>query len=388
MAPLCKNEFEENDIVVLCTDTDVTEGKIQDGEEEILIISALEGNNVKAESITTGIITTMLTFSTPSSTRGVSFSDEAIVHTGAVINIDDYTDEEKNVSWYNIDEMRSIREEVKQTVACMNRMIPKDEIESDSLFCSTQLLCTRGLEGKTRGAKRHRRSCRMKSIAAVFDEQSMQDMDGIADTYMIALAYNEYAYPMQVAAFERAAQYQKEEREATITDTKINDDVGDDNDRTTLASTTNNTIVGSSSNNDDDKLSHVTGPPTKDNFHNDNSHSVHLDKENQFQLLEIEKIQDAEIAENNETTNNDYTVSFQHHNGIDIIPTNEEHFISMYSEIIMQDLNNNNNRNDVGGGPTRFRDRFTCLLSTSTSSQSLKSNVRRSFLGALRVVHI
>ena len=384
MAPLCMHEFEEND-GILCAGDDVIENKIQDEEED-----AFEGN------------------STARRIRSVSFSEEAIVHIGAVINILDYTDDEKKGTWYNIEEMRTIREEVKQTVSFMNRMIPKDKIESDSFFCSWRL-CIRGLEGKIKETKRHRRSIRMKSISFVFDEQSIQNCDGISDTDMIALAYKECAYPMQVAAFERAVVYEKEEREAT-TETKINDNISDDDDsaidqRPLLLSLSSNTTSTSSttvdSKNDADNLIHVIGSQTRDEFRNGDNHSIQIDKENQLQLLEIEKTPDTEIDENDETTNNDYTVSFQNHqHDIDTNSANDEHFISRYSEIVMRDLNNNrnktineainNNRNDVSGGQTRFRERFTCLLPMLTPSQSLmmKSNARRSFLGAFRVVHI
>merc|ERR1740130_1730451 len=207
MAPLCNNEIEENDVVFYIGD---------DMNEKIVQVETEEYDEISSASTAANMVTTTSSspssssLNTPSVKRSVSFSAEAAVHVGAIINVDDYTNEEKYECWYNVDEMRRIRQEVKHTVALMNQMIPRDQIESVSLFSSTQLLCTRGLEGKTRTEKRHRRDIRMKSISAVFDEQSMQDMDGISDPIMVAMAYNEYSYPMKVAAFQRATQYPKE----------------------------------------------------------------------------------------------------------------------------------------------------------------------------------
>lgn len=146
--------------------------------------------------------------------RSVSFSTGASIHLGAVLNIDDYTETERCECWYQLDEMREIRRDVKDTVALMNRNVPMHELSrfSDGMNDADidATITTHGLEGKTRAGKRHRKETRLASLAAVFDEQTLQEMDGVCDPTMIAMAYAEYSYPMQVAAFQRAAQYQKE----------------------------------------------------------------------------------------------------------------------------------------------------------------------------------
>jgi len=345
MAPLCNNENEEND-AVFCIGDDLNAKIVQVEIEEYEEIAS-------ASTSTSANIVTTTSSSSPSSSssntlsvkRSVSFSAEAAVHVGAIINVDDYTNEEKYECWYNVDEMRRIRQEVKHTIALMNQMIPRDQIESDSLFSSMQLLCTRGLEGKTRTEKLHRRDIRMKSISAVFDEQSMQDMDGISDPVMVAMAYDEYSYPMKIAAFQRAAQYEKE-----ATETENND-----NDNVKASSSSTYSIMGS-----EDKESVQVAGPTEYDFHPCRSRQSITKTLN---ILEIEQHQEEEDA----VESDDFSSSSS--STTTGTSTNDEH-ASICSEIIILDVNKNKNNRlysstttrNIGGVPMRFRDRFTCLL--------------------------
>eukprot|EP00531_Pseudo-nitzschia_arenysensis_P019320 CAMPEP_0116124702 /NCGR_PEP_ID=MMETSP0329-20121206/5418_1 /TAXON_ID=697910 /ORGANISM="Pseudo-nitzschia arenysensis, Strain B593" /LENGTH=315 /DNA_ID=CAMNT_0003618693 /DNA_START=29 /DNA_END=973 /DNA_ORIENTATION=- len=150
-----------------------------------------------------------------SSRRTVSFSPEAAFHVDAVMHLDDYSESERLDCWYQPGEMMEIRREVKETVALMNRNVPMDDVtrlsaEMNAAGMDVKEITTHGLEGKTKAGKRHRKDVRLASLAAVFEEQTSQDMDGICDPIMIARAYAEYAYPMQVAALKRAALYQNE----------------------------------------------------------------------------------------------------------------------------------------------------------------------------------
>jgi len=354
MAPLCNNENEEND-AVFCIGDDLNAKIVQVEIEEYEEIASA------STSTSTNIVTTTSSSSPSSSSsssslssssnklsvkRSVSFSAEAAVHVGAIINVDDYTNEEKYECWYNVDEMRRIRQEVKHTIALMNQMIPRDQIESDSLFSSMQLLCTRGLEGKTRTEKRHRRDIRMKSISAVFDEQSMQDMDGIFDPVMVAMAYDEYSYPMKIAAFQRAAQYEKE---ATGTENNDNDNV-----QASSSSSSTFSIIGS-----EGKESVQVAGPTEYDFRPCRSRQSITKTLN---ILEIEQNQEEEDAVESDFSSSSSSTTTG-------TSTNEQ-LASICSEIIILDLNKNKNNRlyssnttrHIGGVPMRFRDRFTCLL--------------------------
>ena len=146
----------------------------------------------------------------------VSFKPGASVLVYAGISIDDYSPEERRQCWYHFDELRDIRTEVKDTVALMNENnLPlnatshgADDVNDDGMEMKTHI--THGLEGKTKEGKRQRKENRMASLAAVFDEQNLQDMDGISDPVMIARAYTEFSYSSQVAAFQRASLFQEE----------------------------------------------------------------------------------------------------------------------------------------------------------------------------------
>jgi hypothetical protein len=430
MAPLlCKNREINNiesGVVFYISDDIIKNEKVHVVEEDEEESSTSTAPTVtSSSSSSSSSLSCLVAAATINNKRSVSFSTEAAVHIGAVINIDDYTNEEKYNAYYCIDEMRKIRQEVKDTVALMNQMIPRDEIEStttDSSFCyhehddeqsQRSLLCIRGLEGKTRTGKRHRRATRMKSISAVFDEQSMQDMDGINDPVMIAMSYNEYSYPMQVAAFQRAAQYQKEaqeekesnEEEQADADADNNQD--NNNDHSSLSSISLSSYTSfSSSSSTNNTVSNNVGP-SKYDFHKCRSmqsmqlSSTTATKTNNLDLLEIESQEDyddefSSFITNNSNCNNN-TVHTTAHANATYTEQKQQQLVSLDGIIIIQDFEqrNNNNRhynNNIGTsiGPMRFRDRLACLLPTSSSSSPNRSTTRnrRNVLGALRVVHI
>jgi hypothetical protein len=412
MAPSCKNQIE-NGVVFYISDDIIRNEKehvVEEDEEESSTSTALtvtSSSSSSSSSLSSScLISTATNKHNEQHKRSVSFSSEAAVHVGAVINIDDYTNEEKYNAYYCIDEMRNIRQEVKDTVALMNQMTPRDEIEStstDSSFCyhghddeqsHRSLLCIRGLEGKTRTGKRHRRATRMKSISAVFDEQSMQDMDGINDPIMIAMSYYEYSYPMQIAAFQRAAQYQKEEKESNEEEANNQDNNNDQSSLSSFSSVSLSSFSSQSSNNT------VSVGPSKYDFHKCRSmQSMQLSSTtkttNNLDLLEIENQEDDDESSSfiTNNSNNNNTV----HTNATNIEQQQQQLVSLDGIIIIQDFQqrNNNDRqynNNIDIGPMRFRDRLACLLPTSSSSSSSTNRSttrnRRNVIGALRVVHI
>lgn len=324
---------------------------------------------------------------TPPASRSVSFSPGAAVHLGAVMHIDDYSDAEKCDCWYQAQEMREIRKEVKDTIVLMNQMVHIDEImvttgddddddDNNDNEYDNATVTTRGLEGKTRAGKRHRRETRLASLAAVFDEQTMQDMDCISDPNMIAMTYREYAYPMQVAAFQRASQYEKEAAIRDNIDTN-NEDKVDQQSSSPAATATADTFTSTDNSScDDDEDDKVPVGTTKYDFQNGDSTQPF------GKLLELEETEDDAFDESSspsltattdtetETATNIKVV------GYDTNSLNNSNDIHNHHH----GVNNNNNR-PYNIGPLRIRDRFTCLLPGSSSN-------RRSLMGALRVVQI
>jgi len=338
MAPLCN---EEGDAAFYTEEESST---------TIIAISSSLSSSSTVEEISSMAMTSP-------ARRSVSFSPGAAVHLGAVMHVDDYSEAEKCECWYQADEMREIRREVKETVALMNRNVPIDKLSLIASEMNNDVTFTiHGLEGKTRSGKRYRKEIRFASLAAVFDEQTLQEMDGVCDPIMIAMAYGEYSYPMQVAAFQRALQHQK--KAAAIfqnNDKKDDHQYSTDNYFTsavTISSVNAEAIVG----------------PIKYDFNESRST---LSPGN---LLELE-IADDDFDSASFSVSNDKVVS---------------------SELTADSMNNNSNENDILGyhenfmntnrlydiGPLRIRDRFACLLPGSASKNT------RSLIGAFRVVQI
>lgn len=276
---------------------------------------------------------------TPLAMRSVSFSAGAAVHCGAVLNIDDYSEHEKFECWFQADEMRQIRREVKDTLSLMNRNLIIDE----NCKLDGSPISIRGLEGKTKAGKRHRRETRLASLAAVFDEQTLQEMDGVTDPLMIALAYSEYSYPMQVAAFQRASIYQKEAIE-------IYDSSEDKIEYPCAPSKVS-------------AIDEIPAEPTKYDFENNRSTEAFNN------LLEVDETEDDSSFKKEDSN----------------VYRNEETSRSgsgnIYDDLeLFQNRINNRKYNNIGA--LRIRDRFACLLPGSAVAN------RRPIMGALRVVHI
>jgi hypothetical protein len=287
----------------------------------------------------------------PNGRRTVSFSAGAVIHWGAVLHLDDYSEAEKCDCWYQFDEMREIRKEVKDTVALMNQNVLIDELSrfpgKATYAAADASVTTRGLEGKTRVGKRHRKETRFASLAAVFDEQTLQENDGVCDPTMIAMAYAEYSYPVQVAAFQRAVQYQEE---AAAMDQNSPDKAFGSADSSRRVNTEGE--VG----------------PIKYEF---KQHQSTLSSRTQLKQDKMEdtlkissfspSIEKADIEINSDATSS---------NG------DENHDVE-YLE--------NGSNTDVAHsvGPLRIRDRFSCLITGSASNRSTNS-----LIGAFRVVQI
>ena len=191
MAPLCNDDLNP----AFYTEDEEESSSSATMRSSTLSSSAAEGSSSSSSSPMT-----------PPTRRSVTFSAGAAVHFGAVINLGDYSEAEKFDCWFQAEEMREIRREMKETVALMNQNVVIDESGNDP----TNTRSIHGLEGKTRSGKRDRRKIRLESLAAVFDEQALQGMDGVCDPELIAIAYKRCSHPVQQAAIQRASRHREE----------------------------------------------------------------------------------------------------------------------------------------------------------------------------------
>lgn len=298
----------------------------------------------------------------PSASRSVSFSPDAAVHLGAVMSMDDYSEEQKCECWYQADEMREIRREVKETVALMNRNVPIEQLSRISAEMNESgidvTITTHGLEGKTRAGKRYRKEIRVKSLAAVFDEQTSQEMDGVYNSTMIAMTYTQYSYPMQVAAFQRAAQHQKETAAIHQNSKNEKDDESSPHQAFTSDDTTSSSVDVE-----------ATVGPIKYDF---NECRTKLSVRSH---LELEKIEDAFDSASFSASNDKVATSSEF--AADSTSINRD---EIGNAEYLEDGDNANRPYNIG--PLRISDRFTCLLPRSASNNT------RSLIGAFRVVQI
>jgi hypothetical protein len=124
----------------------------------------------------------------PKSSKGsISFFPEVKIFN--VLHIMDYSAEEKQATWFDGDEIRSFKNEIKASAALM----------VDGVSESAEL-CSRGLEARTRDGALRKRHNKVDARAAVFLEQEFQMEEGFLDEEAIADAYYDRTQHCQVAA--------------------------------------------------------------------------------------------------------------------------------------------------------------------------------------------
>jgi len=118
-----------------------------------------------------------------STPRRVSFGAMVAVHD--IMNRYDYTSEEKQTSWFDIDEMRQMKLNARSDAKLLDSGVNFQGESSSS----------RGLESRTqRGMKRKRRS-RDNVYDAVFSEIEFQEEEQFFDDYCISDAYFAHSVP-------------------------------------------------------------------------------------------------------------------------------------------------------------------------------------------------
>lgn len=132
--------------------------------------------------------------STGMSTVSFSFTADSIEPT---MHKDEYTEDERKATWYDVEDFRNLKMERRRTVKLMELGTrPRDSV--------------RGLEGKTKEGSRQRTMAILNAVSAVLDQQQDQEIQGSSDPEALAQIYSMYSRKSQEEALERARKDQKE----------------------------------------------------------------------------------------------------------------------------------------------------------------------------------
>lgn len=133
--------------------------------------------------------------SNSSSASSVTFS-ASVEMVKLTLHRTEYTEAERNATWYNPLELQSIQNERRRLI--------------HSLQIGQTVECSRGLESKTKQGKRERQMAIMDAISAVLDEQEEQMIRCAVDPEALARIYGIFSRESQTLAIEQAAQDQEE----------------------------------------------------------------------------------------------------------------------------------------------------------------------------------
>jgi hypothetical protein len=106
------------------------------------------------------------------------------------LHIGNYTDEEIRDCWFNQEEMKYIKQELRRTISMIDKNLKLDE----------KKYCIRGTEGSTKRRKQSRLLNRMDAVDAVFNEQDIQYKWGVWDDCKVATLYSEASHTSKMEA--------------------------------------------------------------------------------------------------------------------------------------------------------------------------------------------
>jgi hypothetical protein len=106
------------------------------------------------------------------------------------LHLDNYTDEEIRDCWFNQEEMRRIKQELRRTIIMIDKNLKLDE----------KKYCIRGTEGSTKRRKQSRLLNRMDAVEAVFNEQKIQYKWGVWDDCKVAKVYSKASHTSKMEA--------------------------------------------------------------------------------------------------------------------------------------------------------------------------------------------
>mmetsp|Transcript_18329 Transcript_18329/g.45408 ORF Transcript_18329/g.45408 Transcript_18329/m.45408 type:complete len:168 (-) Transcript_18329:117-620(-) len=124
-----------------------------------------------------------------SQVRKVSFSK--IVAEYDIENAADYSDEERQATWYSKPQLKEFKKRVIRTA---------HKMETGQLDPFDDRWTSRGLEGRTTGGYQQRRQSRSSALNAVLLEQDRQLIEGFEDPESLADVYREYSAVSQALA--------------------------------------------------------------------------------------------------------------------------------------------------------------------------------------------
>lgn len=140
---------------------------------------------------------------TSSRKKTIKFAERVKVRMTTHVN--DYTDDELKACWYNGDEFKAIRADVRFAAGL---------VSSGMMNQDTPYHCRRGVECKTRENTARRQQERLNALYAVFDEQDLQTDSCVYDPEYIAHAYKAASAASKTHARAVAL---RDEREARAT---------------------------------------------------------------------------------------------------------------------------------------------------------------------------
>mmetsp|Transcript_30134 Transcript_30134/g.34201 ORF Transcript_30134/g.34201 Transcript_30134/m.34201 type:complete len:267 (-) Transcript_30134:56-856(-) len=108
-----------------------------------------------------------------------------------ILNLDDYTEQEKQNCWYTRRGYFEIRDRVKLELS----LYLLDKNTNDGVVADDDEYCVRGLERRTYTAKTLRHTTRSQAVHAVLYEMECQKHNGYMNQNMVADVYREYSIP-------------------------------------------------------------------------------------------------------------------------------------------------------------------------------------------------
>jgi hypothetical protein len=139
----------------------------------------------------------------PKAERTISFFPSVYIH--SILHINDYTDAEIQECWYAMQELRTIKKEIRYSV---------NLIEEGGLWWDETKHCKRGLEPKIRKLAHASSLQKRQARRVVLQEQLVQRND-----YEIAMKSKQYTYKSKMTAYllgvadAKAARYETKEME-------------------------------------------------------------------------------------------------------------------------------------------------------------------------------
>ena len=135
--------------------------------------------------------------------RGVSFGSAMTTKVYETLHVYDYTEEEKQATWYTQKEVAAIRRDMKDTILYIETfgietLMGRNDREDE--------FCVRGLEHRTSATSRQRCNTRQKATLAVMQEQYKQRCMEDYDPDYISYVYKAQSHQSKLKALEYAQQ--------------------------------------------------------------------------------------------------------------------------------------------------------------------------------------